>query len=184
MKKTDSLNDYDVIVPSSTKKVQKRVKTNDINKTIKPKKSSKENIMEEEDVVFDKPKRTTKKVETEVKKTTRTRKPAKTNIIEEEDVVFSRTKKNSDNYEVLDTYSRTQSSNYRKRDRKLESLIEEINKDHRQMVDDEILDLPPKTKKVVKKPIIEEDDEVIKSPKDDEKTIVINKIDKKKVFNN
>ena len=53
-------------------------------------------------------------------KTVRTKKTSKSNIIEEEDVVFSRVK----------------NKNYRQKDKNLESLINEINKDHRPIEED------------------------------------------------
>ena len=97
MKKNDSLNQYDVVVPSTKNNVKKGKSTS--TKVSKPKKSS------------------------------------KPNIIEDEDVVFSRTKKN----------------NYRPKDRKLETLIEEINKNNRVVLEEETLDLPKK------EPVIEEE---------------------------
>ena len=97
MKKNDSLNQYDVVVPSTKNNVKKGKSTS--TKVSKPKKSS------------------------------------KPNIIEDEDVVFSRTKKN----------------NYRPKDRKLETLIEEINKNNHVVLEEETLDLPKK------EPVLEEE---------------------------
>ena len=185
MKKIDSFDNYDVIVPSTTKKVKKTVKTNDIKpKSVKPKKTSKTSIIEEEDVVFTKPKKTT------------TKKTSKNTIIEEEEVVFSRVKRNET--KKTETLSRRKNSNYRKKDKRLESLIEEINKkDRKPLIEEEgVLDLPVSTKKTTKtttkKPtakkktnIFDEEEEVLELPKEDnDKTIVVSKINKKKVFEN
>ena len=174
MAKKNSFDNIDVIVPS-TKKETKKVKVN-----AKPKKTSKPNIIEEEEVNFSRGKKTTKK-------------PIKNNIMEEEEVVFSRVKRNDKKDNI--NYSRTKTNNYRKKDRKLESLIEEINKDHRNIYDEEeVLDLPNNKQEIKNKPsivndsnnkiIIDEDPEVLDVPKDNEETIVLSKINKKKVFEN
>ena len=174
MAKKNSFDNIDVIVPS-TKKETKKVKVN-----AKPKKTSKPNIIEEEEVNFSRGKKTTKK-------------PIKNNIMEEEEVVFSRVKRNDTKENI--NYSRTKTNNYRKKDRKLESLIEEINKDHRNIYDEEeVLDLPNNKQEIKNKPsivnasnnkiIIDEDPEVLDVPKDNEETIVLSKINKKKVFEN
>ena len=174
MAKKNSFDNIDVIVPS-TKKETKKVKVN-----AKPKKTSKPNIIEEEEVNFSRGKKTTKK-------------PIKNNIMEEEEVVFSRVKRNDTKENI--NYSRTKTNNYRKKDRKLESLIEEINKDHRNIYDEEeVLDLPNNKQEIKNKTsivndsnnkiIIDEDPEVLDVPKDNEETIVLSKINKKKVFEN
>ena len=182
MKKKDSFGNYDVIVPSTTKK---STRSSNVDKSVsKPKKTSKSSIIEEEDVVFTKPKASTRK---KVKQPT-------TNIIEEEEVVFSRVKKNNKDDVVL---SRTSTNTYRKKDKKLESLIDEINKVHAPIVDDEgVLDLKenkktvkPKTstsKKKTSKSIFDEDEEVldVKKESNNEETIVLSKVDKKRVFEN
>ena len=196
MAKKNSFDNIDVIVPS-TKKETKKTKV-----TAKPKKTSKSNIIEEEDVVFNKPKKTAKKpvknnniIEEEEVNFSRgrktTKKPAKNNIIEEEEVVFSRVKKNDTKENI--SYSRSKNNTYRKKDKKLESLIEEINKDHSFIEEEEVLDIPVNNKKVTKnkpstnktnKIIIDEDPEVLDVPKDNEETIVLSRINKKKVFEN
>ncbi len=174
MAKKNSFDNIDVIVPS-TKKETKKVKVN-----AKPKKTSKPNIIEEEEVNFSRGKKAAKK-------------PIKNNIMEEEEVVFSRVKRNDTKENI--NYSRTKTNNYRKKDRKLESLIEEINKDHRNIYDEEeVLDLPNNKQEIKNKPsivndsnnkiIIDEDPEVLDVPKDNEETIVLSKINKKKVFEN
>ena len=192
MAKKNTFDNIDVIVPQ-TKKETKKVKTDN-----KPKKTSKSNIIEEEDVVFNKTKKPTKKpvknnniIEEEEVNFSRgkrtTKKPVKNNIIEEEEIVFSRVKKNENKESI--NYSRTKNNTYRKKDKKLESLIEEINKDHSFIEEEEVLDIPQSNKKNTKsktnnKIIIDEDPEVLDVPKDNEETIVLSKINKKKVFEN
>ena len=106
---------------------------------------------EYDDFVLGNNKKVTKKNSNTKKKVVKTRKTTKTNIVSEEDVVFSRVKNN----------------NYRKKDKNLESLINEINKDHRPIIEeDEVLEINSN-----KKPIIEEDDEEIGT--NNEPTIVL-----------
>ncbi len=169
MKKIDSFDNYDVVVPNTGKKTVRKTppKTN----VSKPRKTSKPNIIEEGEVVFNRPKRTYKK-------------PIKNNIIEEGEVSFSRVNKNNNLPIVSEdevVYSRQKKNTYRKKDQRLESLIEEINKDHRPIFEEEgTLDIDIKDNKS----FFEEDSEVLEMPKDNDETIVLNKVDKKKVFEN
>ena len=113
MKKKDSLDNIDIIIPSSNKK--------GTNKVSKPRKTSSN----------------------------------KETIIKEEEVVFSRVKKNEEKVE----YSRSRSSYNRKKDKKLESLIEEINKPRKPLIEEEeILELEVSNKK---NNIFNEDEEVL-----------------------
>ncbi len=94
-------------------------------------------------------------------KTVRTKKTSKSNIIEEEDVVFSRVK----------------NKNYRQKDKNLESLINEINKDHRPIEeDDEYLDINNKEEEL--------EELEVKDNKEIEETIVLPKYTKKEEIYN
>lgn len=91
----------------------------------------------------------------------------KESIVKEEEVSFSRVKKNEGNI----NYSRTKNNTYRKKDRKLESLIEEINKDHKPIIEEEeVLDLEVNNKKN----IFDEEEEVLEVPMDKKKKIFEN----------
>lgn len=134
MKKKDSLDNIDIIIPSNNKKDPKK-----INKVSKPRKTSN-----------------------------------KETIIKEEEVVFSRVKKNEEKVD----YSRTRNNNYRKKDKKLESLIEEINRPHKPLVEEEeVLDIE------VNNNLFNEDEEVLeiedkKKVFDSQETIVLPNINK------
>ena len=138
MMKDDSFNKYDVVVPNVRKNTRNRNTT--YNKVSKPKKSS------------------------------------KTNILEEEDVVFSRAKKNT----------------YRPKDRKLENLIEEINRNNYNVIEEETLDLPKKEPIIEEETLdlprkelnIEEDTLDIPSKEEDEEVLDIHNDNQRKVFVN
>jgi hypothetical protein len=98
------------------------------------------------------------------------------------------------NHSTEITYSRTAfRETKRKKDKRLEALIEEINKNHQAIEEDEILDLPvrgrrgrpPKDKieeeLLINKPVESSEEELLLNPKRDEATIVLPKVKKNEI---
>jgi len=172
MKKTDNVDNYDVIIPSTSKRTTKTttkrpmkedVEILEANKTTTKRKVSTTTRVKKEPIIIDDNKVAPKTKSTRVKK--------ETPIISEEEVEYSRVK--------------TRGAQ-RKKDKRLESLIEEINKDHR-LPDIEVLDLPVKTKRyyegdaedfLVNTKKDDGEEELLLNAKKEEKTIVIPKVTK------
>ena len=183
MKKTN-IDSYDEILPS-TKRTTRSTKR-PLKSEVEEEKKPRTRVKKEETEKTVKTTRTTKKKPTiiiddkaleeakEVKKTTTKTKVKKEAIISEEEEEFSRVK--------------TRGAK-RQKDKRLESLIAEINKDHR-VPEIEVLDLPVRTKKyyddevedfLINTKKDDDEEELLLNEKKEDKTIVIPKVTKKDV---